>query len=263
MGSEIMINFFGDILADVSPFMLIATLVVIVIAAMVHGTIGLGFPLIATPILAVIFDVRSAIVLTLLPTAAVNIVTLYKSGGIVASLKRWWVLVLSGGVGAALSSLVLASHDPEPFRLVLAGTIVIYLVANTFFGDRLGWIQQVPVAAMVVFGLLAGVANGLANVMVAVLLIFVLEMRLERLHTVALLNTCFVVGKLTQISVLAGTGFVTIGVLATTAPLAVVAVAMVLVGIRYRDRVPVELWRKVLQLLLAILAVVLVVQFFF
>lgn len=256
-------DLFSSILADVSPVMLIATLVVIVIAAMVHGTLGLGFPLIATPILAVIFDVRSAIVLTLLPTAAVNIVTLYKSGGIVPTLKRWWVLVVCGGIGAALSSLYLASHDPEPFRLVLAGTIVIYLVANTFFGDRLGWLRQVPVGAMIVFGLLAGVANGLANVMVAVLLIFVLEMRLERLQTVALLNTCFVIGKVTQISVLAGTGFVTFGVLATTAPLAIVAVSMLLVGIHYRDRVPVDLWRKVLQVLLGILATVLVIQFFF
>jgi len=48
-------------------------LIVIVIAVMLfagqaHGMPGLGLPMMATPILAILFDVRSAIRLTLLPT---------------------------------------------------------------------------------------------------------------------------------------------------------------------------------------------------
>jgi len=253
---------FTELLAEIPLSMLLATLIVIVVAAMVHGTLGLGFPLIATPMLAVIFDVRSAIVLTLLPTAAVNIVTLLKSGGVGSTLRRWWPMALSAGLGAALGSWFLANHSPEPFRMVLAVTIVIYLVANTFFGERLGFIRATPLFSMMLFGFLAGLANGLANVMVAILLIFVLEMRLERLQTVALLNTCFVVGKFTQIGVLALNGFVTPGTLAATAPLGIVAVVMLLTGMRFRDRVPLELWRKILHGILVVLALVLMVQFF-
>jgi len=242
--------------------MLLVLGAVIIVAAMVHGTLGLGFPLIATPILAVLLDVRSAIVLTLLPTAAVNLVTLWQSGRITQTIRTFWPLVLSGGVGAALASMWLASHDPEPFRLVLAFTIVIWLVANTFFGERLAWVKQAPMLSMLGFGFAAGVANGLANVMVAVLLIFVLEMKLDRLATIAVLNLCFVTGKLTQIVVLGEAGFVTTDVLVTTLPLALLAVLMLLIGIRFRDSVPADLWRKVLRWLLAALALILVLQFF-
>ena len=46
---------------------------VMVAAGLVHGTLGMGFPLVATPLLSLMLDVRTAILLTLLPTAAVNV----------------------------------------------------------------------------------------------------------------------------------------------------------------------------------------------
>jgi uncharacterized membrane protein YfcA len=46
--------------------MLAATMI---IGGLVHGTLGLGFPLVATPFLSLYFDVRTAILLTLLPIA--------------------------------------------------------------------------------------------------------------------------------------------------------------------------------------------------
>ena len=42
-------------------------------AAMVHGTIGIGFPMIATPLLAMTADVRTAILLLVLPTTLINL----------------------------------------------------------------------------------------------------------------------------------------------------------------------------------------------
>jgi len=54
-------------------YVLFAVVGVMLFAGLVHGTLGLGFPMVATPILATMMDVRSAILVTLLPTMAVNI----------------------------------------------------------------------------------------------------------------------------------------------------------------------------------------------
>ena len=40
---------------------LLAVVCVILFAGLVHGTLGLGFPMVATPLLATMMDVRSAI----------------------------------------------------------------------------------------------------------------------------------------------------------------------------------------------------------
>jgi uncharacterized membrane protein YfcA len=43
----------------------IAIMAVMLFAGLIHGTLGLGFPMVATPMLATMMDVRSAILITL------------------------------------------------------------------------------------------------------------------------------------------------------------------------------------------------------
>lgn len=58
---------------------LLAITAALLFAGLIHGTLGLGFPMVATPILATMMDVRSAILITLLPTMAVNIASIINS----------------------------------------------------------------------------------------------------------------------------------------------------------------------------------------
>ena len=63
-------------------------------AAFIHGSIGFGFPLIATPLLALITDIHTAIILTLIPTLMVNLVTIASEGNAVAAFHRHFSLAL-------------------------------------------------------------------------------------------------------------------------------------------------------------------------
>ena len=71
---------------------LIALAAVMAFSGLVHGTLGLGFPLVSTPLIALLVDVRSAILLTLLPTVAVNIASIVGGKGYGESLKRFLAL---------------------------------------------------------------------------------------------------------------------------------------------------------------------------
>jgi len=51
-------------------------LAVSLLAAFVHGAFGFGFPLLSTPLLLLGFDLRTAILLTLVPTVSINLVSI-------------------------------------------------------------------------------------------------------------------------------------------------------------------------------------------
>lgn len=115
--------------------------------------------------------------------------------------------------------------------------------------------------AMAIFGLIAGLAAGTTNVMVAVLIVYFLSLQTSRSTMVPALNSCFLVGKVSQIVVLAIAGLVGFRLMLETAPLAIAAVIALLLGQRLRSRIDVATYQAILRKLLLILALVLIYQF--
>lgn len=231
-------------------------------AGLVHGTLGLGFPMVATPILAISFDVRTAILITLLPTVAVNLVSIWNSRESLQQAQPFLPLTGFTLLGSIAGAWILASVDPDPFRLVLAGLILLYLWTNLVSGLSLRCISSHLFPAMLVFGLIAGLSGGTTNVMVAILIIFFLSLQTPREIMVPALNSCFLVGKLSQIAVLSLAGLAGMNLMIETLPLAIAAVTALLFGQTLRNKIALDVYRRILQLLLAIMASVLIVQFF-
>ncbi len=241
---------------------LIAMIVFIMLfAGLVHGTLGLGFPMVATPMLAISFDVRTAILITLLPTVAVNLTSIWNSRDSLAEAKQFLSLTGFTLIGSIAGAYILSIANPDPFRLVLAGLILLYLWVSQSGKLSFQWISKLPFLAMALFGLLAGLSGGTTNVMVAVLIIFFLSINTPRKTMVPALNSCFLVGKLSQIAVLSMAGLVSMNLLIESTPLALVAVIALLVGQIMRERIAIEIYRRILQLLLAFMAFALILQF--
>jgi uncharacterized membrane protein YfcA len=237
----------------------LAIIAVMLFAGLIHGTLGLGFPMVATPMLATMMDVRSAILITLLPTMAVNIASIMNNRSSLASTRPFLPLVLFALLGSIVGASVLAVTDPAPFRIVLAGLILLYL----WNGIRLPkqWLMNNSLLAMAVFGLIAGISAGTTNVMVAILIIYFMSMETPRSTLVPALNSCFLVGKLSQIVVLAIAGLLSVRLALETAPLAAAAVIALLLGQRLQPRIQVSTYQSILRKLLLLLAIVLIYQF--
>ena len=240
---------------------ILAVVSIMLFAGLVHGTLGLGFPMVATPLLAVFFDVRAAILITLLPTIAVNISSIWHSAKSLDSVRRFLPLPVFVLIGSIAGTYILVNTDPAPFRIALAGLILLYLSTNIFGRLPRRWLDANAMIAMVVFGLLAGLSAGTTNVMVAVLIVYFLSLGISRTSMVPVLNACFLSGKISQIAVFAVAGFLDFALLFATAPLAVAAVAALLFGQRIRESIAVDTYRRVLHLLLVLLACVLIAQF--
>ncbi len=235
---------------------------IIFLSGLVHGTLGLGFPLIATPLLALFVDVRSAIVITLLPTITVNVVSIVRGGRWRESIGKFWPLAVYAVIGSAVGTWFLIISDPAPYKLLLAALILFYLSANRLGAFKMQWIASNPGWSMLTFGFTAGVASGTTNVMVPVLIIYTLELGLAANAMVQVFNMCFFAGKIAQIGMFASAGVVGPGIVMSTTPLAGVALIALLFGMAIRDRFPTDNYRIIVKGVLFIIAIVLIIQFF-
>lgn len=234
---------------------------VMIIGGLVHGTLGLGFPLVTTPLLALHFDVRTAILITLLPTVTVNCASILRGGRWGDSIGTFWPLAVFAVFGSAVGAYVLTRSDPAPFKLLLASLIVLYLLTHWLGTLKLHWAHSHLSLSMVIFGLIAGFAAGTTNVMVPILIIYTLELGLGRTAMVQVFNLCFLGGKLAQIGVFGAAGLLGTGLLLATLPLAVIGLLTLLTGMSIRDRIPSESYRRIVRAVLLVLAILLIAQY--
>ena len=234
---------------------------VVLIAGLLQGALGFGFPFVATPLIALVSDMRTAIVLVLLPTLATICVALFTSGPLRATLARFWMMPLYMILGSAAGTWVFVSAPDAPYSLVLALLTLFYLSL-----DRLGRAEWAVVkrnerAFAPLSGLTAGIFEGTANVAAPPLIILYLSLSLTPTMLVQALNICFLAGKTTQFTVLTLRGGVGMDEWLATLPLVAIGVAGSFVGVRIRNRIDAATFRLWVKRALFAIALVLLGQY--
>ena len=153
----------------------------------VHGLLGFGFPLLATPLMAMLVDVRTAMLILLIPTIGINIASILAGSRGKLSIGRFWPLVVCVAFGSVGGTRLLIGTDPAPYKLLLAAVLLFYLAIQQR-GLRMAWIRNRPRSAMIAFGLVAGLLAGTVNAAVPALIIYALELGLSPLVTVQVFN---------------------------------------------------------------------------
>jgi uncharacterized protein len=241
---------------------ILVALLVVTFAGAVHGTFGLGFPMVATPVLALLTDVQTAILLTLAPNIAVNLWSMLRGGNLGQSVGRFWYVAVWMLIGSAVGTLILVAMDPNPFRLLLALVILLYLMSDRLKRIDWSWIGRHPRASGSGAGLLGGLLGGTVNVGGPAVMIYFLEMRVPPLVLVQALNLSFLLGKSTQAATFGALGILTPALLLLSLPLGILALVGLRSGMWLRDRFSADAYRGWLRGLLWLLGGLLVVQFF-
>lgn len=234
--------------------------VICVFGAAVHGAVGIGFPMIATPLLTMVTDVRTAILILVIPTVTLNLVNVIQGGGWGKSIAKYWPLAMFGVIGSYFGTRLLIVVPPETFRPLLAGAIFLYLYAG-YLGVRFSWVRSHPRIGMLVFGVGAGLLGGTVNVMLPALVVFALEMELEKIVAIQVFNLCFLCAKITQGLVLFQAGLFTAEVLKISLLLVILSVIVSLLAISLRRKINEALYTRWLRYLLVGLSLILVGQY--
>ena len=126
----------------------------VVISGFIQGALGFGFPFIATPMVAMVVDMRTAIITVLLPTLAPVVIMLVTSGPLGSVVKRFWMMPVYATLGA-LTGLVALGLD------VLVSPSAKIDMAGFSFGGIIGGLVAARLGRRVRTIVLLG-PNGLA-----------------------------------------------------------------------------------------------------
>jgi len=233
---------------------------ILFLAGVTQGALGFGFPAIATPLLVLMTDVKTAIILNLLPNFTVNAISSVSGGNLNASLGRYWPVAawVLAGSWAGASFIIVAPQ--EPVRLLLAFAILAYLCQQRLAQLDWRWIARRPRLSAAVFGLTGGFFSGSVNNSLPPLLIYFNLLGLELTAMTQILNLCFLGGKAVQAATLGVAGEISLVAVMANVPLTLVGLAGMWLGTRLQRRISPATYARLLRRILFAIALALLWQ---
>jgi len=229
------------------------------LGGVLKGAIGAGAPLLAVPVLALLYDVPTAITLFAIPNLVPNVWQVWKFRADHLPPVFLWRFSIAGAIGAAVGTVILASVDPSFLLLIVALIVLVYILFRLMRPD---WQLAHPLAMALVFpvGLVAGMMQASGGISAPVSITFLNAMKLTRggfINTISLFFTAIAV---VQIPLLIAYGYMTPGLFGLSCAALVVVVAFMPVGGFLVSRVSRSTFDRIVLLLLAALSAKMIAQ---
>ena len=232
---------------------------VVLAAGIIKGAIGFGFPSLATPLLSLVVDVKTAVVVLILPNIVMDGIQFARRGAPLATVRRFGTLLLSGGVGIVLGTRVLTLLSPRTATLVL-GVFVLLFVALSVTGlaPKIPphWEPWLSPPA----GFAAGVIGGVTNSPATALVLYFHGIGLAKHDFISSIAFTFFFYKLVQLGAVTWYGLLPWSLLGVSVALTAVALAGFAVGLRVQDRLDQRSFNRVVLVFLAVLGAWLLVR---
>lgn len=226
----------------------------VLLAAFVKGAIGFGFPALGTPLLSLVVDVKTAVVVLILPNIVMDGIQFARRGAPLATIRRFGFLLLFGAAGTVAGTRLLVALSPQTATLVLGLFVLLFVGLNaTGLAPRVPapwepWLS--PVA-----GLAAGVIGGLTNVPGTPLVLYFHALGLPKHEFLSSVASAFVFYKLVQLATVTWYGLLPWSLVGPAVGLTLVALAAFWLGLRVQDRLAQRTFNRAVLTFLAGLGV--------
>ena len=231
-------------------------LFVFILAALLHGISGIGFPSVTTAAVATTEPLSQAVLLCLFPGLMMNLLSwLISSRSVWHNLlyfgRKYWLLAVLSLVGSLIGAKLLLFVNPAYLMLMLAAAIAVYLFMN---------LRGVPLLIpdtkpmMISVALIAGIVGGATNAMAPILIMYLFSVSNDRNFITQVGNMCYFLSKVAQIIILreplmalSGGQWGFIGILT------LFSIGGLYVGIRLRTHLPQNRFRQLVLVILGVL----------
>ena len=175
------------------------------LAMLAKSATGLGYPLIAIPILAPLTGIETAVAVVTLPNAVANMLVGWRTRHARSETRDLFALTATSALGAVLGTFVLVSTPERPLLIVLAASVLLFVVRSLWFGD-VSVSPEFGRRASPGIGLITGVMQGAVGVSGPIIGSWLYAYRLPRDAYIFGLSVLFLVSGLAQITSLASIG---------------------------------------------------------
>ncbi len=232
---------------------------VVLVAAFIKGAIGFGFPALGTPLLSLVADVKTAVVVLILPNIVMDGIQFARRGAPLAIVRRFAVLLLAGALGVVLGTHVLVLLSPRAATLIL-GAFVLCFVAL----QAPGLAPKVPAHwepwLSPPAGFVAGVIGGVTNSPATPLVLYFHAIGLSKHDFVSSVAFTFFFYKLVQLGAVTWYGLLPWPMLWLSLALTAVALVGFASGLRVQDRLDQRSFNRAVLVFLAVLGAWLLVR---
>jgi uncharacterized membrane protein YfcA len=226
-------------------------------AAFLKGATGMGFPLIATPILTLLLDIRSAVVVLIIPSMLMDITQIFRREFPSAVLKRFSGFVVLGAVGAYIGTAFLLTLPLWILNLCLGLVILVFVAMNILQPDlKIPPNAEKLLSPAIGFG--AGFVNGMTNVSGPVVGMYFYGLKLPKQEFVKTVAITFFIFKWGQIAALSSWNQFSWRLFQVSVILIVLLCAGFYAGLKTQDRVNQRIFNHGLLFILLIIGVTLV-----
>lgn len=205
-------------------------------AGFVKGATGMGFPLIATPMLTLLLDIRVAIVVLLLPSVVMDLGQIFRGGVPVAIFRRFSSMFLFALGGVFLGTWELTQLPLWVLNLIL-GTAVIVFAGSGLFAFSLTTSPRAEPLMSPVMGFTGGFFLGLTNTMGPVMALYLHGLRLDKADFVKAISTALIMAKFWQVVALSIWGLFTVEAMKLSLFVTVFVLVSFYLGLKAQDRV--------------------------
>jgi uncharacterized membrane protein YfcA len=229
------------------------------LAGFVKGATGLGFPLIATPTVALLLDIRTAITILIIPNIVMDVAQVFRGGFPYGVLRRfgWFFLLMVAGV--FLGTKVLVTLPLWVLNLCLGVMVLVFVISKWLRFDftispKFEKLISLPI------GFVAGFLNGVTNVAGPPLAIYLYSLRLKKAEFIKSIATMFIVTKVSQLAAVSTWNLFNWSTLSLSLQITLFVLLGFYVGLKAQDRVNQETFNRGLLTLLFVIGVTLIIR---
>ena len=238
---------------------IVACAAAILFGGIVKGTLGVGLPLFAVPIMSLMIGSTQAIALVAVPVLVSNIWQAWQEASWKASLKRFWPLMLTQAIMTMIAVHWTLSFSVKQLNMLVAFAVILAVVSMLFkpnftiSADKERW-------AGAVVGTVSGMLGGVSSLMGPILISYMLSLKMQRDEFVGAISVIYLNAAWPLYLAMYSFGRMEVIDLGYSV-LALVPMALgLMTGQKLRHRLSEDTFRKVLLGFLTFIAVLLVVR---
>jgi len=225
-------------------------------AAFVKGTTGLGFPMIATPTVALLLDIRTAVTILIIPNLVMDIAQVFRGGFPAPVLRRFAGLLILTIVGVFLGTKVLVMLPLWILNFCLGVMVLLFVLTN--------WLRFEftisPKAERILSpcaGLVSGFLNGMTNAAGPSLAIYLYSLKLQKNDFIKSIATIFVVTKMSQLAAVSTWNLLNRQTFVISFAVTLLVLVGFSAGLKLQDRVNQQTFNRGLLILLFAIGIIL------
>lgn len=233
--------------------------VALLLAAFTKGTTGFGFPLIATPMVTLLLDIRTAVTILLIPNILMDITQVFRGAFPTATVRRFGWLLLCTVIGVFLGTKALVTLPLWILNLTLGISVLAFVIFSLFQLDY-EISPRLETSLSPIAGFTGGFLNGMTNAAGPVLAAYLYSLKLPKTEFVKSIATIFLATKIAQLVAVSTWNLFTPEALRLSLVVTLFIFAGFYAGLKAQDYVNQQTFNRGLLALLFVIGVVLVVR---